>query len=392
MILKFISEQNSWQSNKHTSWKSFILNLILSFIVSCTIVLPICAEPADSSWSEIEKVRKAREADYGKPQSFIRSTASRTTGDIGDVIKTIPAPDDAGQGLAWDGTLWHSQSFQASQGAGIYDLDPADRAILKSFPPPPSHPKDMAYDGEFLWCVDFIDDAIYKIHPDTGAILDSIPAPSGIASGLAWDGENFWVSEWLSDTVYKIARDGTVLDSFFAPGSPDEEPYGLTWDGQYLWHSTWSTIYKLDPSDGSVVLSFSSPPGGAYGLTWDGQYLWVTSWTSDVISQVDVGAPPPPPNSTGLKVYPNPFHPNDGDPGTGTWEDGITFSALTPKAKIQIFTLSGELVREVDAVAQLSWVWNAENKDGGKVARGVYIYLVTDPSGEKKTGKIAIVK
>ena len=184
-----------------------------------------------------------------------------------------------------EGALWHSQDDMSVGGVITFNIEPTVGAILKSFRPPPRNPRDMAYDGEFPWCIDFIDGEIHKIDPKTGQILESIPAPSGIPSGLTWDGENFWVSEWYSDTIYKINRYGDVLDSFPAPG--EDTPYGLTWDGQYLWHSTFGTIYKINPLDGTVVHSFPSPPGGAYGLAWDGDYLWVTSWVSSWISQID---------------------------------------------------------------------------------------------------------
>ncbi|GAI03873.1 unnamed protein product, partial [marine sediment metagenome] len=37
-------------------------------------------------------------------------------------------------------------------------------------------------------------------------------------------------------------------------------------------------------------------------------------------------------------------------------------------------------------------VWNCENNEGQKVARGIYIYFITTSGGEKKTGKIAFMK
>ncbi len=37
-------------------------------------------------------------------------------------------------------------------------------------------------------------------------------------------------------------------------------------------------------------------------------------------------------------------------------------------------------------------VWNCENNEGQKVARGIYICLITTSGGETKTGKIAFIK
>ena len=92
-----------------------------------------------------------------------------------------------------------------------------------------------------------------------------------------------------------------------------------------------------------------------------------------------------------LLVYPNPFKPNDGNVDTGCWCSGITFGNLTSDAKISIYTLNGELVKEMNNPG-MSWNWNVCNKGGERLASGIYLYLVTNSSGEKKTGKIVIVR
>jgi len=56
---------------------------------------------------------------------------------------------------------------------------------------------------------------------------------------------------------------------------------------------------------------------------------------------------------------------------------------------ICIFTLSGEIVYEADVSNQSSWIWYVQNKKGEKIARGVYIYLVTNSLDEKKIREIA---
>jgi flagellar hook assembly protein FlgD len=70
----------------------------------------------------------------------------------------------------------------------------------------------------------------------------------------------------------------------------------------------------------------------------------------------------------------------------------ITFAALTKQATIRIFNMAGQLVKKQDVSGQYSWDWDGKNMDGKKVARGIYIWVVTNPAGEKRTGKIAIIK
>ena len=85
-----------------------------------------------------------------------------------------------------------------------------------------------------------------------------------------------------------------------------------------------------------------------------------------------------------LKVYPNPSRPLEG-------YKGVMFSGLID-AKIRIFTSVGELVREAQVIGQDGWVWDGKNEEGEEVARGIYIYLIIDSAGNKKVGKIAIIR
>ncbi|MBA7634852.1 hypothetical protein ES703_42450 [subsurface metagenome] len=82
-----------------------------------------------------------------------------------------------------------------------------------------------------------------------------------------------------------------------------------------------------------------------------------------------------------LKVYPNPFDLSRG-------HTQLAFTELTPDARVRIFTLAGELVVDSGELGgQGTWTW-----DVNEVARGIYIYLVTNSQGEKKIVKIAVVK
>lgn len=84
-----------------------------------------------------------------------------------------------------------------------------------------------------------------------------------------------------------------------------------------------------------------------------------------------------------LRVFPNPFKPYIG-------HTIVNFEGLTAQATIRIYDIKGRLVKEIsenngDGLA----TWNPESP---VIASGVYIYLVTNPQGAKKTGKIAILR
>ncbi|MEW6041408.1 MAG: gliding motility-associated C-terminal domain-containing protein, partial [Elusimicrobiota bacterium] len=105
-------------------------------------------------------------------------------------------------------------------------------------------------------------------------------------------------------------------------------------------------------------------------------------------------------NLSSVIVYPNPYKPGAtginkqfSDPLLGT---GIIFSGLTSKANIKIYNIAAELVYETDETDGNGInLWNTENKDGDKVASGLYIYYITNPDDTKMKpvkGKFTIVR
>ncbi|MFH1860656.1 MAG: T9SS type A sorting domain-containing protein, partial [bacterium] len=89
------------------------------------------------------------------------------------------------------------------------------------------------------------------------------------------------------------------------------------------------------------------------------------------------------PDLNGAYCYPNPFI-------TGGI---VTFSRLTQMARLRIYTIAGELVYDSELKecgGELTW--NVKNDSGENVASGIYLYLITNPDGQTKTGKIGVVR
>lgn len=85
-------------------------------------------------------------------------------------------------------------------------------------------------------------------------------------------------------------------------------------------------------------------------------------------------------------VYPNPYKPSLG-------HNNVTFTQLTPGAKVQIFTLNGEPVISLNASGSSTSVdWTAVDEGGKQVASGVYLYLITNSEGQQKEGKLAVIR
>lgn len=151
---------------------------------------------------------------------------------------------------------------------------------------------------------------------------------------------------------------------------------------------TRSRIYRIMVSEQTTVGNTALKTGGAYSLLGStgqlgsgslsgGRYTIapgiVNSWRP---AEVSVSS---------ARVYPNPCTLSKGC-------TGVTFTRLTVRATIRIFTVSGEKVRTILKNDNINSVgWNLRNEAGSIVASGLYLYVVSG-EGTSKTGKIVIVR
>ena len=83
--------------------------------------------------------------------------------------------------------------------------------------------------------------------------------------------------------------------------------------------------------------------------------------------------------------YPNPFE-----------EDThFTFQFQSPTGfgdvKIKIYTVTGRLIQELEGIAQPGFnklYWDGRDRDGDKLANGVYLYKIIVDDGQHKIEKI----
>jgi hypothetical protein len=165
-------------------------------------------------------------------------------------------------------------------------------------------------------------------------------------------------------------------------------------NGFLYFYSVTATDHTMDYASGQgqpVALGLAGDPGASF------TYAMPTFTAQTPAERQREGV--------NIFVYPNPatrqalnqmqqLHPNQDDP-TGV----RVFFANLPRAHdhIQIFTLDGDLVAEVDhdgttGVGQTSW--NLVSRSGQEVASGIYLYVVScdDPAFTDFTGKFVLVR
>lgn len=85
-----------------------------------------------------------------------------------------------------------------------------------------------------------------------------------------------------------------------------------------------------------------------------------------------------------IRVYPNPFYPGKGQT--------LQFDLLPDAAKVKIFDLSGAFIKELSVDQTFNKAsWQGIDDGGNSCASGIYFYLVTSPSGNRK-GKIGLIR
>lgn len=132
-------------------------------------------------------------------------------------------------------------------------------------------------------------------------VADTIPTPNDFPRGLAWDGTYLWVAGFDSGIanwqylIYKIdPSDGSVVSTIQAPlyGTSTCDPSGLAWDSDgKLWVANQAgtrDIYRVEPSTGTILQTID-PAATPEDLAWNGVNLWacVLQVGDDYVYEID---------------------------------------------------------------------------------------------------------
>jgi hypothetical protein len=101
----------------------------------------------------------------------------------------------------------------------------------------------------------------------------------------------------------------------------------------------------------------------------------------------DDADPAPEADPIPARLYPNPYRAGAGDPNTG-----ITFFNLPEGSTIELFTVTGELVKRLETGNSTSTKWDVRNLTGQDVSTGGYIAVIRSPGGGKAVRKVLVIR
>ncbi len=219
---------------------------------------------------------------------------------------------------------------------------------------------------------------------------------------------------WLGTASGLVRYRAGVVDSFTIKTEPGRrglvgaQVYDLEFDKRgSLWVATDQGLNRIDP-DGviaayttydawqgnlypsSVISPLPSPVCQALAYDAAADLLWIG--TAGGLARLDVSPPEQVvvPLSR-MILYPNPVHLSRGDAA-------LRVGRISSPVSIRVFTLEGELVHEIDGVAEGGVAWDLLTLNGFKATSGVYVVRVSSrsPDGRRETSvetrKIAVIR
>ncbi len=157
--------------------------------------------------------------------------------------------------------------------------------VAASFAAPGRYPAGLAWADSDLYVADWRDTVLRAVDPATGQVTREVPAPTLKPHGLAWGDGRLYVSDDHTGFVYGLRLETGVVDVVFE--APAKRATGLAYAEGGLYILADRKIYRVLPSDGTILQYYDAPTRDCRCLAHDGRYLWVGDRINNELYMVD---------------------------------------------------------------------------------------------------------
>lgn len=210
------------------------------------------------------------------------------------------------QGLTYaNGNLIFANTWKNTR-SRVYEIDPKNMEIKRYFDMPPEavHTSGLAWDGEYLWAVDYISNRGYCIDLEPSLSVGKVNIIGSFDTTLKgtsaccivpWNGQNYLaISDFRRTRKTIFVRKEDAIKAKTAEGAIDfyylNEYFsqGLEFAKGHLFESEnkigQNVINKIDlkkleetqDSRKATIMQYSAPSNGVEDLAWDGEYFWTS--------------------------------------------------------------------------------------------------------------------
>jgi len=177
----------------------------------------------------------------------------------------------------FDGThIWTADTAQGK----VLKLRASDGALVGTYPIGGTSVRDMLFDGAHIW-ISLTSDTVRKLRASDGALVGTYQLR---AYSMAFDGTHIWGTNSRGRTVSKMRVSDGALVGTYSLGTEGMMPTGVLFDGVNIWVGSRGDVggalngylWKLRPSDGTVVGTTLLSTNPHSPVAFDGIYVWVT--------------------------------------------------------------------------------------------------------------------
>lgn len=194
------------------------------------------------------------------------------------ILQSMNAPNGQANDLAFDGQyLWYVSWVDYNNPANLNKINPATMMIISQIPIA-NYATGLEWANGFLWMNNDGESTIHKVDPVTGSNLFESIGMGAWIGGIAFDSQYLWCSSNNERTIYKYNPTLNIVETQY---QLDVQPSGMTFSQGFLYICAYGIVNKCSLSPFKSIDSFEVKDEEIKGITFDGNNFWISTYSSN---------------------------------------------------------------------------------------------------------------